>query len=45
MKKLSYVDALRGYAIMGVLLVHIFGFTAGAMGTKLFKKLVQVVLK
>lgn len=36
MRKLAYIDALKGYAILGVIIVHSGGFTAGAMGVQLF---------
>jgi peptidoglycan/LPS O-acetylase OafA/YrhL len=35
-KRLAWIDALRGYAIIGVLTVHIGGVTNGARGVQLF---------
>ena len=36
MKRLAWIDALRGYAIIGVLGVHIGGVANGARGVQLF---------
>lgn len=35
-KRLAWIDALRGYAIIGVLVVHIAGVANGARGVQLF---------
>jgi exopolysaccharide production protein ExoZ len=35
-KRLAWIDALRGYAIIGVLAVHVGGVTEGARGVQLF---------